>query len=184
MHINSFHPDAPALINAVHAFGGGTTSRLWMRIREQGGMAYQVGAGLGLSAQGLRSTLSMLSSCSAEQMNDVHAAMEQEWEHFVKNGITLAEMENAKEQRALHHQSEIQNDAGYVGVYHSAPVTQKDYIWRADFQKAESALTLAQVNTAITTHFSKLPLQWALARSIRSLDACENSDNSETGASL
>ena len=164
--INSFHADAPALINAVHIFGGGPMSRLWLRIREKDGMAYQVGAGLSLSAQGLRTTLNILSSCSAEQMNNVHTAMQQEWTRFIKDGITQKEFDDAREQRALFHQVELQNDAGYVDVYHRSPITQQDYLWRAAFQDAEYTLTLHDVNTAIRRHLLELPVQWALARSI------------------
>lgn len=166
LHINSFHADAAALVNATHVFGGGATSRLWLRIREEGGMAYQIGAGLSLSAQGLRTTLSMMASCSAEQTNDAYLAMAQEWERFVQSGITQEELDLAKQQRALHHQSEIQNDEGYVDVYHRSTLTQQNYLWRAEFQKAEFVLTLSEVNAAIQRHFVGLPLQWALARSI------------------
>ena len=177
LHINSFHADAPALVAAVHVFGGGATSRLWMRIREQGGMAYQVGAGLALSAQGLRTTLSMMSSCSAEQMNDVHAAMVEEWSRLLSQGITQEELDESKAQRALFHQSEIQNDAGYVDVYHRAPITQQDYLWRASFQKAERELSLDAVNGAVAKHLVGLPVQWALARSIPGAQSSESQED-------
>lgn len=168
LHINSFHPDAAALVNAVHVFGGGATSRLWLRIREEGGMAYHVGAGLALSAQGLRTTLSMIASCSAEQMNAAYLAIMQEWKRLVEHGITQEELDLAKQQRALHHQSKIQNDERYVDVYHRSPLTQQDYRWCASFQKMEGALTLDDVNAAIGRHFIGLPLQWALARNTTS----------------
>ena len=166
LRINSFDADAPALILAVQAFGGDAVSRLWMRIREKGGMAYQVGARLGMSAQGLRTTLSMVSSCSAEQMHDVHAAMVQEWDRFITQGITQEELEHTKTQRALYHQSTIQNDEGYVDVYHRAPLTQQDYTWHAQVQAAERELTLDDVNAAIRKHFVGLPVQWGLARNV------------------
>ena len=166
LRINSFDPDMSALVLAVQAFGGDAVSRLWMRIREKGGMAYQVGARLGMSAQGLRTTLSMVSSCSAEQMHDVHAAMVQEWDRFIEQGITQEELEHTKTQRALYHQSAIQNDEGYVDVYHRAPLTQQDYTWHAQVQKAERELTLDDVNAAIRKHFVGLPVQWGLARNV------------------
>ena len=182
LHINSFDPDAAALVNAVHAFGGSATSRLWMRIREQGGMAYQVGAGLSLSPQGRRTTLSMMSSCSAEQMNDVHAAMVQEWNRFIENGITQEELDETRQQRALFRRSEIQNDAGYVDVYHRSPITQQTYLWRAGFQKAENAVTLDTVNAAIAKHLRNLPVQWALARSLPGAQSCADASQEQESA--
>lgn len=164
LRINSFDTDAAALVNAIHVFGGSPTSRLWMRIREQGGMAYQVGASLLLSPLARRTTLSMMSSCSAEQMNDVHAAMVQEWSRFVEHGVTQEELNATREQRALFHRSEIQNDAGYVDVYHGSPITQQTYLWRASFQKTEEDITLETVNAAIAKHLKNVPMQWALAR--------------------
>ena len=67
-------------------------------------------------------------------------------------------------QRALFHRSEIQNDAGYVDVYHGSPITQQTYLWRASFQKTEEDITLETVNAAIAKHLKNVPMQWALAR--------------------
>ena len=108
----------------------------------------------------------MVSSCSAEQMHDVHAAMVQEWDRFITQGITQEELEHTKTQRALYHQSTIQNDEGYVDVYHRAPLTQQDYTWHAQVQAAERELTLDDVNAAIRKHFVGLPVQWGLARNV------------------
>lgn len=165
------HSDVPALTLAIQAFGGDAVSRLWMRIREQGGMAYQVGANMNWNALSQRSSLSMMSSCSVEQMHDVHAAMSEEWANFVKDGITQEELTHSKEQRALHHQSKIQNDESYVEVYHRAALTQQDYQWHAQLQQSEQDATLEEVNAAIQKHFSALPVQWALARNVAQPEA-------------
>lgn len=167
LRLNAFHNDAQALSMAVHAFGGDTVSRLWNRIREQGGLAYQVGASLNLTSISMRSNMQMVSSCAVEQMLGVQEAMREEWERFIAFGITEQELEYMKKQRTLSHTDAIQNDEGYVDVYHRAPLTGQDYAWRSEMQEKEQILTLEQVNQAIFNHLRHMPLQWVMGRSVQ-----------------
>jgi zinc protease len=52
-------PDYPALIVATYILGGGSASRLYTRVREERGLAYGVGAGVGAARYGSSLTVSL-----------------------------------------------------------------------------------------------------------------------------
>jgi zinc protease len=52
-------PDYPALAVATYILGGGSTSRLYTRVREERGLAYGVGASVGIARHGSSLTVSL-----------------------------------------------------------------------------------------------------------------------------
>ncbi|HLM61218.1 MAG TPA: pitrilysin family protein, partial [Pyrinomonadaceae bacterium] len=82
----------------ANALGGGTSSRLWQRIREEKGLAYSVGASAAMYQDcGVFSIYAGTSPKQTEQVLDISI---EELRRVVKNGITTEELELIKEQTA------------------------------------------------------------------------------------
>jgi predicted Zn-dependent peptidase len=80
----------------ANALGGGTSSRLWQRVREEKGLAYSVGASAAMYQDcGVFQIYAGTSPRQTEQVLDIAIA---ELRRAVKGGITLEELELIKEQ--------------------------------------------------------------------------------------
>jgi predicted Zn-dependent peptidase len=82
----------------ANALGGGTSSRLWQKVREEKGLAYSVGASAAMYLDcGVFSIYAGTSPHNAEQVLDISL---KELRGVVKNGITTEELELMKAQSA------------------------------------------------------------------------------------
>ncbi len=90
------HPDAMIYRMLGIVLGGQNTSRLWQRIREQEGLAYQVGAGY--SGHRDHGDLSLSAAVAANQVERVVTEMAAEWRGLTERPPTAAEMERAATQ--------------------------------------------------------------------------------------
>ena len=80
----------------ANALGGGTSSRLWQKIREEKGLAYSVGASAAMYQDcGVFQIYAGTSPNQTEQVLDISI---KELREVVKNGITNEELELQKEQ--------------------------------------------------------------------------------------
>ncbi len=76
--------------------GGQNSSRLWQRIREEMGLAYQVGAQYNAYAD--YADFSASAGVAAERVRETWSAMAEEWVGLVRNPVTALELERAKRQ--------------------------------------------------------------------------------------
>ena len=84
---------ADLLANIV---GGGTSSRLWQKIREERGLAYSVGASAVMYQD--CGMFSIFAGTSPDQVEDVVDLAIAELRDVAKNGVTTAELDLAKQQ--------------------------------------------------------------------------------------
>ncbi len=80
----------------ANALGGGTSSRLWQKVREEKGLAYAVGASAAMYQD--CGVFSIYAGTSPRQTEEVLDISIEELRRVVKNGITLEELELIKEQ--------------------------------------------------------------------------------------
>jgi len=80
----------------ANALGGGTSSRLWQRIREEKGLAYSVGASAAMYQD--CGVFSIYAGTSPRQTEEVLDISIEELRRVVNNGITTKELELVKEQ--------------------------------------------------------------------------------------
>ena len=78
--------------------GGGTSSRLWQKVREERGLAYSVGAGAVMYQD--VGVFSISAATSPEQTREVVELSVSELGNIVANGVTRAELDLAKQQAA------------------------------------------------------------------------------------
>ncbi|MEP7038117.1 MAG: pitrilysin family protein [Acidobacteriota bacterium] len=80
----------------ANALGGGTSSRLWQKVREEKGLAYSVGASAAMYQD--CGVFSIYAGTSPKQVGEVLDIAIEELREIVKNGISNEELELIKEQ--------------------------------------------------------------------------------------
>jgi len=80
----------------ANIIGGGTSSRLWQKVREERGLAYNVGASASMYQD--CGVFSVYAGTSPEQTSEVLGLVAREMREVAANGVTADELELAKQQ--------------------------------------------------------------------------------------
>ncbi len=81
---------------AARIFGGGPGSRLWLRLREAGGLSYSAGAGFGASSYERNGTVSMSAEVAPKNVAAAEKALQEELTRSLRDGFTPAEVASFK----------------------------------------------------------------------------------------
>lgn len=157
------NPDYAALTVANHVFGGGgLKSRLFDRVRQKDGLSYGIGSGL--SADSSRSgkddagSFSIQGIAAPQNMPKLEAAVREELERFVRDGITAEELSDAVNGILTQRQQGRASDGNIAGMLNSDQYLGRKMLRRAEFDAKLKSLTLADVNAAIKRHFKPAEL--------------------------
>jgi len=88
--------DYPALLMANYLFGSGGSSRLWRRIRESGGLSYDVRSGVDWNADEPNSSWTVSAIFAPQNQPKVEAALREELALSVKEGFAQKELDEAR----------------------------------------------------------------------------------------
>jgi len=91
-------PEDLGMALATRIFGGGPGSRLWVRLRETGGLSYSAGAGYQASRYEVSATISLSAQVAPGMVSEAEAALKQELERSLQDGFTPAEVDAFKRQ--------------------------------------------------------------------------------------
>ena len=80
--------DYPALLMANYLFGSGGSSRLWKRIRESGGLSYDVRSGVDWNPDEPNSSWTVSAIFAPQNQPKVEAALREELALSIKDGFT------------------------------------------------------------------------------------------------
>ena len=150
-------PDFYPLYVANFIFGGsGLNSRLSQAIRENEGLTYSVGTGLGLDDK-----LPLLVgsySATPDNFARVGQILHREWKNFAKNGATSAEVKAAKDYLIASYNLRFASIADIAAIL---AYMQRDNLGRDFLEKRNEyvdAVTLKQVNDAAAKYFDESKL--------------------------
>jgi predicted Zn-dependent peptidase len=148
---------ALAMVDSI--LGGSTTSRLFQKIREERGLAYDVGA----ASDGFRETglLYTQASCSAETFPTVLELLVREVDNLQAHGVTVAEFARAKEQMKSGMALSLEGSVDRMRrlAYHF--LTWQTVYPLGYLIDRLNAVTLAEVHDVIATVLT--PARWTLA---------------------
>ena len=96
-----------------NAIGGGTSSRLWQKVREERGLAYSVGASTAMYNDTGFFTVS--AGTSPDQVDELLDIVINEMLEIVRNGVTEAELDLMKEQTRANVLLGLEDSAGRAG---------------------------------------------------------------------
>jgi zinc protease len=119
------------------------------RVREEEGLSYYVGSGVIISPEDANGIFYMQATSAPENMVRVEAAMREELQRFVRDGVTAQELEDSKAGLLSSYRDGRSNDGSIASSLRTNLYLGRTMQWDADFEGAVSRLTQEQVNEAI-----------------------------------
>jgi zinc protease len=155
--------ERPALLLADYMLGQATTSRLWTRLRENDGLAYDVESSIRWNTGPGKSVWSLNASFPPKAQDKVEAAFNDEIKRVRESGFTEAELKDAKSGLVKYRQLWRARDAWTSGK--SPAGTKVGWLARnpsADkyLDDAIGKVSLEDVNAALRKHID--PARWAI----------------------
>jgi zinc protease len=108
-------PDGLRSQLAAAILGGGTTSRLWKAVREKLGAAYGVSAGFSAIDRDVR-TFAIRSAVANDKAAAALAAIREEYDRFLTEGITDAELDPRKTLYLTSHRERVRQPASVAAT--------------------------------------------------------------------
>ena len=135
----------------ANIIGGGTSSRLWQKVREERGLAYSVGASTVMYHDcGL---FSVFAGTSPEQVSEVVDITIAEIREVVKNGVTSDELELAKQQTRASILLGLEDSAGRAATLAQSEMLHGRQIPVEETLANVDAVTLNDVQALAAEHF-------------------------------
>lgn len=156
--------DYAALQAAVQVLGAsGFDSRLLTRLRGKDGLSYGAGAGLNASSFESSASIYFYAIFAPENLAKVEQGFAEELQRLVKDGITAAELANAKKSIQAGSDTWRASDTGVAGGWLGHLERGRSFAWNGALDAKLQALTLEQVNTAIRKWIAPAAVNWSLA---------------------
>ncbi len=155
--------DYPALLVANRILGGGALkSRLGDRIRQKEGLSYGVGSSVRAddSREGTddNGSFNVQAIAAPENMDKVEAAVREEIERLVRDGITADELRDAVSGVLTERAQSRAEDGAVAGMLADQSYFGRTMQFTADLDERYRSLTVEQVNAAIRKHLKPATL--------------------------
>ncbi len=142
-------PDYPALMMANYIFGGGgLSSRLANRIRQEEGLSYGVGSYMNANPYVEKTTWGAYAIYAPENKDALEKAFAEELEKARTEGFTDTEVEDAKKGWVQNQQVSRSQDGYLTNTLNSYLSYDRTMMWNAELEEKVSKLTTAQINAA------------------------------------
>ncbi|MBZ8138515.1 peptidase M16 [Rubrivivax gelatinosus] len=153
--------DYPALLVANYLFGGGTSSRLWTRVRETEGLSYDVRSTIDWNRLEPNSTWSVSAIFAPQNRAKVEAAVMAELEKARRDGFTQAELDAGRKGLLNVLQLQRAQDGAVAGQLAQNLYLGRSFAFAQQVDEKIGAVTLEQVNAALRKYFD--PSRWSIA---------------------
>ncbi len=140
--------DYPALLMANYLFGAGGSSRLWKRIRESGGLSYDVRSGIDWNPDEANSIFSLSAIFAPQNQPQVEAALREELALSIKEGFTQQELDASRDGLLSLRRLSRAQDANVAGQLASDQRLGRRFAFAQQTDEAIGKMSLAQVNAA------------------------------------
>ncbi len=131
--------------------GGGTSSRLWQKIREERGLAYSVGASAVMYQD--VGMFSIFAGTSPDQVEEVVELAIAEMHDVAKNGVTADELDLAKAQTTASILLGLEDSAGRAATLAQGEMIHGRQISVEEALDAINAVTTEDVHAVASEHF-------------------------------
>jgi zinc protease len=145
-------PDYPLISLANFMLGQGGSSRLWVRIREKGGLSYDVRSGVHWNNYEQNSGWSATAIFAPQNRAKVEAAFKEEVERMLKDGFAQNELNDAKQSLLNFRRLSRAQDGNLASGIASNLKLQRTFAVSQKVDDQIAAATLEQVNAAIRKH--------------------------------
>ena len=159
--ISDDHPDYPALLLANRMFGLGTASRLWVRVRERGGLSYDVRSVIDWNDEAPNSLWSVSAIFAPQNQPKVEEALREEIARTRDGGFTQAELEQHRVGLLGLRRLQRAQDAAVAAQLAQNLHLKRTFALSQQVDAALEKLTLADVNAAFRKYAD--PARWSIA---------------------
>ena len=135
----------------ANIIGGGTSSRLWQKVREERGLAYSVGASA-ISYQDC-GMFSIFAATSPEQVEEVVDLSIAEMRNVVRDGVTTDELELAKQQAVASILLSLEDSAARAATLAQSEMTHGRQISVEETLAKLNAVTTDQIHDIAAEFF-------------------------------
>ncbi len=147
-------PEYPAMKIASYVLGQSPTSRLMNRLRHEDGLSYGTQGGITASSQDKRGALLGLAICAPQNAEKAAAALKEEIDTWIADGITEEELTEAKNSYALKFKSRIANDHYLVTSLAEGLELKRTLVFQQQLLDKIQALTVDDIRTALQQTFA------------------------------
>ncbi len=146
-------PDYPAIVMGNFILGGGSlSSRLGDRVRQKEGLSYGVGSYLSSDALDPRSSLTLNAICNPKNIEKVNKAISEELDRMLKEEVTPAELQQAKQGYLQQQQVSRTSDSTLAKTLAECLFVDRTMAYYADLEKHIDGVTPAAVLAALKKH--------------------------------
>ena len=146
-------PDYPALVMANYIFGGSALdSRLGTRVRQQEGLSYSVGSNLSVSSFDTRASLTINAISNPQNIDRVETAIHEEFVRLLRDGVTVEELERAKQGFLEAQKVRRTTDGALAGLLSDLSYSGRTMTYQAELEAKIDDLTPEQVVAAMRNH--------------------------------
>ena len=162
------HPDFPALVIGNYIFGAGAlSSRLGDRIRQREGLSYGVGSAMRASSLDERTSLSIYAITNPANMDKVIAAVKEELDKLLKEGVTEAELDNARQGYLQRQEVSRTEDPRLAGILEDTLYAGRTMDYYTQMEERIRGLTPEQVAEVFRKHVDPKRIFTAVAGDFR-----------------
>jgi len=147
------HPDFPALVLANYLLGGSSTARMPGRVREKEGLSYSTFTSFNASAFDEAGAFRIGAIFAPQNRSRVESAIREELERAVREGFDAEEIAAGKKALLEARRMARTQDRALASRLSSYLFTKRTFAWDIEFEAKIAALTPAQVNAAVKSHF-------------------------------
>ena len=152
--LNDTDADYPALSMANHLLGAGSSSRLWMRIREAEGLSYGVGSNIEWNNIERNSPWQTYAIFAPQNRAKVEAAFREELARALNDGFTPKELAEGKVGLLSLRRLSRAQDSGVAQALVNNLYLDRTFALSARVDAALETLTLEQVNAALRKYLT------------------------------
>jgi zinc protease len=148
-------PDYPALRVANFLFGGGSlSSRLANRVRQKEGLSYGIASMFSADSLDKSARLTIYAITNPANMGKVNAAIVEELNKLLKDGVRAEEVNEAKAAYLKQRKLRRSNDGALAGLLTEALFNGRTLAYQAEFERQTAALTAEAVMAAVRKHWT------------------------------
>jgi zinc protease len=148
--IRQDHPDYFPLVVANYILGGGSASRLYMKVREERGLAYSVYSGLGPSRYGSAYFVGL--QTRLEAVDEAVRLVKEEMARMGREAVTASELDTAKSYLIGSYPLRTDTSGKMAGLLVAVEENQLGLDWPDRFKAGISRVTAADVRRVATTY--------------------------------
>jgi zinc protease len=145
--------DYPAIVMGNFILGGGSlSSRLGDRVRQKEGLSYGVGSYLSSDALDPRTSLTLNAICNPKNIEKVNTVISEELTRLLKDGVTPAELQQAKQGYLQQQQVSRTSDSSLARTLADCLFVDRTMAYYSDVEKRIDGLSPAAVLAALKKH--------------------------------